>query len=665
MLEFTPRWNCLLREVVVWDWPGSYLTRVHTLWGDTDKLQLAVPQAKCYGDGSLAWPRRFWALDPDWLAFADEDGLWQFDTRTRELLVIVRESAGGFEADGLAGVVLQDPLTLVLTFLDGRVWTVRAAQALCPEGRTSLRGGGCDIECRLAASDGSRMHWVSEVSGDCLPCTMQLACGLGEELVPCSAWRDAYCRRCEFALDPACLACPGETTTAQAKPCVRCDITTVSVDASARVYTDVGEGLVIRYTSSGTIWVSADVRATVLVVGGGGNGGGLTGGGGGGAGTVIFAENVTTIRGGTTLAVTVGGAGQSSSLEAGFVASGGGNGGRAYMTSGGSGGGMGGTSTVFGVSGIYTGPNVFANAGAGGGMPYYYYGGAGGGAGGAGSPGQCGAGGAGLSSVNILGKVSVFSNVFGQAYTSVAVNGAVAGGGTGSMCCGGWGCGSNGLGGFGSTGGSTNGGNGVPNTGSGGGGTYSGTAGTGGSGLVLIKIHPWYGGMAQAQQPSSCVCTARSDSVYVSAGTCDASTMRPIPPCAAGWYAASDAGVSTGYCVKCPAYTASLYAGATMLDQCKCVHGMTRRAGRCVGEALYEFDGPGGAGDALLCAGEACKVPPNAVRYAGDGIACRWYCNAGYYRDTRAGFLSQCRRCLVGMGSNRTRGDDDSPWSCE
>jgi hypothetical protein len=652
-----PRWNCLLREVVVWDWPGSYLTRVHTLWGDTDKLQLAVPQAKCYGDGSLAWPRRFWALDPDWLAFADEDGLWQFDTRTRELLVIVRESAGGFEADGLAGVVLQGPTVMVLTFLDGRVWTVRAAQALCPEGRTSLRGGGCDIECRLAASDGSRMHWVSELSGDCLPCTTSVVCGLGEELVPCSAWGDAYCRRCEFALDPACLACPGET--AQSKPCVRCDITTVSVDALARVYTDVGVGLVIRYTSRGTIRVSAYVRATVLVVGGGGNGGANNGGGGGGAGTVIFAENVT-IQGGTTLAVTVGGAMQASSLGAGFVASGGGNGDVAHGATGGSGGGVGGPSTVFGVSGIYTSANAFANAGAGGGNTGYYYGGAGGGAGGAGSPGQCGAGGAGLSSANILGKVSVFSIVFGQAYTSVAVNGAVAGGGTGSKCCDNQNCGSNGLGGFGATF-ANNGGNGVANTGSGGGGASWGSAGAGGSGLVLIKILPWYGvAQAQQQQPSSCVCTARSDSVYVSPGTCDASTMRPLPPCVAGWYAASDAGVTTGwYCVKCPAYTASLYAGATMLDQCKCVYGMTRRAGKCVGEALYEEF------DALLCAGEACKVPPNAVRYVGDGIACRWYCNAGYYRDTRAGFQSQCRRCLVGMGSNRTRGDDDSPWSCE
>jgi len=364
----TPRWNCLLREVVVWDRPGSYLTRVHTLWGSTDKLQLAVPQPKCYGAGSLAWPRRFWALDPDaggnWLAFADEDGLWQFDTRTRELLAIVKESAGEFEADGLAGVELMsyyrqgvkyyDPQTLVLLFLDGRVWTVQAAQTLCPEGWTSLQGGGCDVECRLTGSDGARLHWVSEVSGDCLPCTTPV-CGRGEELVPCSARAPAHCRRCG----------------------------------------------------------------------------------------------------------------------------------------------------------------------------------------------------------NVTGGVT-----------------------------------------------------------------------------------------------------------YVSTGTCDASTLRPLPPCEAGWYAVSDQGGGFGpYCERCPAYSATQYAGATRLDQCKCVHGMSRRGGKCVGEALYEFDGPGGAGDALLCAGEACKVPPYAVRYPGDGIACRWYCNAGSYRDTRAGFQSQCRRCLAGLG--RTRGDDDSPWSCE
>ena len=174
--------------------------------------------------------------------------------------------------------------------------------------------------------------------------------------------------------------------------------------------------------------------------------------------------------------------------------------------------------------------------------------------------------------------------------------------------------------------------------------------------MVLIRAPA---GRMAADPTQSCVCRIRSDVMYVTENTCDANTLRSFPPCAVGWYAVSAGGVQ--HCERCPMYSTTLYTGAVMLDQCKCVNGMVRRQGvGCVGENLYEF------GEGLVCAEEgACNktLPLNAVRYAGDGTACRWYCNAGYYRDTRAGFLSQCRKCLVGSG--RTRGDDDSPWSCE
>ena len=658
---------------MVWDRPGSYLTRVYTLWGNTDKLVLAAPQPKCYGDGSLAWPRRFWWLDGDWLAFTDEDGVWQFDTRTRELLAVVKETAGAFEADALASVGLSeyysnavkmyDRTTLVLTFNDGRVWTVRAAQELCPEGRTSLKGGGCDVECRLKDSSGRSAHWVSETTGECLACTVP-ACGRGEELVPCSAWRDAYCRRCEFAVDPVCFGCP--VADATDLPCIRCDITEFSVGGAGAVFTDVADRSVVRFKAGGTIRFSADARVDILVVGGGGYGGssGQSGAcGGGGAGTVIFATDVL-FPAGATLAVTVGGAGQASSIGADFVAAAGGNGASGWSNGvawiGGYGGGVQAASTVFGVAGIATSANAFGNAGASGSynQPIMQeWGGAGGGAGGPGRAGACGGGGIGLSRVNISGNVSVFSDVFGQAYTSVASNGAVAGGGAGGTNCNSNYCGSsNGLGGGGGCI-YVDGRAGLANTGSGGGGgaRYTSNGGPGGSGLVLIRGPA---GRMAADPTKSCACLTRSSVVYVTENTCDANTLRSLPPCEVGWYATGASAGGVSHCERCPAFTTTFFAGATMLDQCKCVSGMTRKAAGCVGESLYEF------GEGFVCAGEgACKVPSNAVRYPGDGIACRWYCNAGYYRDTRAGFESQCRRCLVGLG--RTRGDDDSPWSCE
>ena len=86
------------------------------------------------------------------------------------------------------------------------------------------------------------------------------------------------------------------------------------------------------------------------------------------------------------------------------------------------------------------------------------------------------------------------------------------------------------------------------------------------------------------------------------------------------------------------------------------MEGMARRGGRCVGEDLYEFE--------PSCLGsEACSVPRNALVRTDGGPTCGWVCKPGYYRDTMAGFMDQCRPCLGGSGS--TRGDDDEPWSCE
>jgi hypothetical protein len=316
---------------VLGDEPGGYLNRVYTVWGVTSELEAGQP--RCYGDGSLAWPRKFWDLPGDWLAFASEDGLWQFNTDTRELTPMVWETDGQFEADDLAWVELTDEFTLHLWFKGGVRWTVEAGQERCPADWTSLAGGECIMECRR-----SNGKYVDPSTGVCRACT-SLACGVGQEAVACGADTDGYCTACE-------------------------------------------------------------------------------------------------------------------------------------------------------------------------------------------------------------------------------------------------------------------------NT----------------SGLV-----------------------------YTQAGLCEASTRHPAPPCLPGWYA-----VASGlYCELCPEYTATRLAGAGRIEQCKCLDGLSRRDGDCVGERLNEFE------ETRVCAG-SCPLPGHARLVRAE--ACVWECNAGYYRDTWAGFADQCRPCRSGTLTN---GDDDQPWSCE
>ena len=324
------RWNCLLREVVVWDEPGKYRNRVFTVWGVTSELG-----PRCFGTGALAWPRRFWDLPGDWLAFADEDGLWQFNTETRELARMVRESDGAFEADDLVFLeVSVDALTLGLWFAGGIKWTVTAGQEACGPDWTSLAGGGCSVECRQ-----SNGEYVDPSTGACTACS-SLACGVGRREVACTGDHDAYCE-----------ACP---------------------------------------------------------------------------------------------------------------------------------------------------------------------------------------------------------SVQGLAYTQ--------------------------------------------------------------------------------------------------AGSCEGTTRRPVPPCTAGWYAAS----SGLYCNLCPDFTETRLAGATRAEQCRCLDGLVRRAGACVGERLYDFE------ESRVCAA-SCALPAHSRLVRPE--TCAWECDTGYYRDTLVGFADQCRPCRLAGAT--TRGDDDQPWSCE
>jgi hypothetical protein len=135
-------------------------------------------------------------LRDGWLAFADEDGLWQFHTTTRELLPMIKETDGSFEADALAGVDATDAFILRLYFEGGIRWEVPAAQAECATDYTSLAGGDCSVGCRWLSTAGVPAQYVDNATGLCRACTPGLACGVGEERVACTARRDAYCRAC-------------------------------------------------------------------------------------------------------------------------------------------------------------------------------------------------------------------------------------------------------------------------------------------------------------------------------------------------------------------------------------------------------------------------------------------------------------------------------------
>jgi hypothetical protein len=248
--------------------------------------------------------------------------------------------------------------------------------------------------------------------------------------------------------------------------------------------------------SGGWTTIIAD-RYTIeylVVAGGGGGGRGRGGGGGGGgyrssisgesSGGGSSAEQAVTVTPGNTYTVVVGGGGlggQSSdtkgsngvdsSLSGSGISTitsiGGGAGGGAYQTltsnTGGSGGGGAGQ-----VSGGYSnsGGAGTANQGyAGGNTPNYN------------DSNGAGGGGAGAVGTYQTGGVGVVSSVTGS-----AVYRAGGGGGGGDNSSG---PGGNGGGGAGSTGAATNG---TTNTGGGGGGSiYNNTAGTGGSGIVIIR----------------------------------------------------------------------------------------------------------------------------------------------------------------------------------
>jgi len=236
--------------------------------------------------------------------------------------------------------------------------------------------------------------------------------------------------------------------------------------------TNVSEGI-IKYLQNKYF-----ARPYALLVGGGGGGGNV---GGGGAGGLIF-QPIIDFTKGVTYSINVGGGGAGGSSSIGYVtlqkgtnttivglltAYGGGGGANLYNTIGGS-GGSGGGGGGFGYPG---GAGTLGQGfGGGDGSPVNNFGGSGGGAGGYGNDGEnylAVTGGNGLQ-INITGTPTYY-----------------AGGGANSSFDSNWSTSTaaGGLGGGGAT--RTNG---TSNTGGGGGGGKSTLGGSGGKGIVILKI---------------------------------------------------------------------------------------------------------------------------------------------------------------------------------
>ncbi|MFM8335040.1 MAG: glycine-rich domain-containing protein, partial [Opitutaceae bacterium] len=230
------------------------------------------------------------------------------------------------------------------------------------------------------------------------------------------------------------------------------------------------------FTQNGSFVPSASGTVEVLVVGGGGGGGGGNYHGGGGGGGGVVSNQAYAVEANTPIAVVVG-AGGAMATKGGdssfgtLSAVGGGSGGRQGVNGGS--GGSGGGSGYFATGGAGTTGQGYAGAfGVSGGA---YGSGGGGGAGAAGSSGTTSAGGAG--GVGVASSISGVTSYYG-------------GGGGGSAYAGPAGTGGSGGGGAGSRADqSIPAQSGQANTGGGGGGAERNNtlAGSGGSGVVIVR----------------------------------------------------------------------------------------------------------------------------------------------------------------------------------
>ena len=243
--------------------------------------------------------------------------------------------------------------------------------------------------------------------------------------------------------------------------------------------------------------------------------------------------------------------------------------------------------------------------------------------------GRCGYGGDGAAGITIDGAYYNFSAMFGVAYTSRAQNGYVGGGGGGGgfstygmiKCKGGLGGGGAGYEWSGTT--AYPGENGLPNTGGGGGGAndYLNSGGTGGSGLVLVRV------------PAFCVCPA---------GTY--SGLESCTGCPAGMYSTGTGLLNSAACMSCLAGTFLATTGGSSIANCsqcgKGTYGPTAGLSVCTSCTAGTYSAALGA-----VASSACSNCASGSYSSVDGASACTSCAGGAYSGTGA---SECVLCTAG-----------------
>jgi hypothetical protein len=184
------RFNCLLREVVV-NVSVPYLTRVYTVYGLASHLE-TTGAPRCYGAGSLSWPRAWFPLPQAGMAaFVTDAALMQFNPALRDVAQVLPEAEfpPGLDQDGVTDVVASDLLLSLTLFSSRATFTYAPASDPCPGGYTSPTGGDCALSCAAGS-------YVDADTGECRACRGNLACLLGEQRVACTSFADGYCRPC-------------------------------------------------------------------------------------------------------------------------------------------------------------------------------------------------------------------------------------------------------------------------------------------------------------------------------------------------------------------------------------------------------------------------------------------------------------------------------------
>jgi TNFR/NGFR cysteine-rich region len=191
------RWNCLLREIVI-TVPGDYLTRVYTLYGNTERFAI-LRQPRCYGGGSLAGPRRFYYnsgnLSDGRILFGDDNGIWELLVETRTVTLAVKgKLLLPWDPEAVRGLEVSSLFRLSLWYRDSML-VITAQASPCATGTTSYEGGACLIQCLLVDDQNRPVNFVDAVTGACVACQSP-SCGPGMSLVPCSSTAQAYCQPC-------------------------------------------------------------------------------------------------------------------------------------------------------------------------------------------------------------------------------------------------------------------------------------------------------------------------------------------------------------------------------------------------------------------------------------------------------------------------------------